>query len=137
VSGRAIAAAVGLALLAVSPARAAPDAAALQRGEQVYARCAGCHSIEGNRTGPQHCGLFGRKAGSAPGFMMYSKALRATRIVWDAGTLDHFLRDPMQAVPGTAMGYAGVKDDRERADLIAWLHESTQPGKSCRLSSRP
>lgn len=135
-SGRAIAAAVGLALLAVAPARAAPDVAALQRGEQVYARCAACHSIEGNRTGPQHCGLFGRKAGSAPGFMMYSKALRDTGIVWDARALDHFLQDPMRAVPGTAMGYAGVKDDGERSDLIAWLRESTQPGKRCKLSSR-
>jgi cytochrome c len=132
--GRAIAVALGLVLLAASPARAAPDAAALQRGEQVYARCAACHSIEGNRTGPQHCGLFGRKAGSAPGFMMYSKALRDTKIVWDARTLDHFLQDPMKAVPGTAMGYAGVKDDRERGELIAWLREATQPGKSCRLS---
>lgn len=134
--GRAIAAALGLVLLAASPVRAASDAAALQRGEQVYARCVACHSIEGNRTGPQHCGLFGRKAGSAPGFMMYSKALRGTKIVWDARTLDHFLQDPMKAVPGTAMGYAGVKDDKERGELVAWLRESTQPGKSCKLSSQ-
>ena len=51
--------ALGLAggLLAAG-AHAAPDAAALARGEQVYARCAACHAIEGNRTGPQHCGLF-------------------------------------------------------------------------------
>ena len=131
-----IAAAWWLGLLVAAPALAAPDAAALQRGEQVYARCAACHSIEGNRTGPQHCGLFGRRAGSAPGFQMYSKALRDSRIVWDARTLDRFLQDPMNTVPGTAMGYAGVKDPKERSELIAWLHEATVPGKSCRLSTQ-
>ena len=65
---------------------------------------------------------------------MYSQALRDTRIVWDARTLDHFLQDPMKAVPGTAMGYAGVKDPKERSELIAWLRESTQPGKVCQLA---
>ena len=113
---------------------AAPDAAALKRGEDVYARCAACHAIEANRTGPQHCGLFGRRAGTAPGFDGYSKAMRASGIVWDEHTLDVFLQDPMKAVPGTAMGYAGVKDDKERAELIAWLREATRPGKTCTLA---
>lgn len=112
---------------------AGADEGALRRGEQLYARCVACHAIESNRTGPQHCGLFGRRAGAAPGFTTYSKALRDSRIVWDARTLDMFLRDPMGAVPGTAMGYAGVKDPRERADLIAWLRQSTRPGQSCKL----
>jgi cytochrome c len=112
----------------------AADPAALQRGQEIYARCAACHAIDANRTGPQHCGLFGRKAGTAPGFEGYSKALRASGIVWDAKTLDVFLKDPLATVPGTAMGYAGIKDDRERADLIAWLREATQPGKTCTLA---
>ena len=130
---QALAAALSLGLLTAVATSAAPDAGALQRGEQVYARCAACHSIEGNRTGPQHCGLFGRRAGTAPGFQMYSKALRDTKIVWDVRTLDRFLQDPMKAVPGTAMTYAGIKDDKERGDLIAWLQDATQPGKNCRL----
>ena len=103
-------------------------------GEMIYARCAACHAIEANRTGPQHCGLFGRRAGTAPGFDGYSKAMRASGIVWDERTLDVFLQDPMKAVPGTAMGYAGVKDDKERAELIAWLREATRPGKTCTLA---
>jgi cytochrome c len=115
-------------------ATAAVDQAALQRGQQIYARCAACHAVEGNRTGPQHCGLFGRRAGTAPGFLDYSPALRNSKIVWDAKTLDVFLKDPMNAVPGTAMGYAGVKDPKERADLIAWLQEATRPGKTCKMS---
>ena len=130
---QALAAALSLGLLTAVATSAASDAGALQRGEQVYARCAACHSIEGNRTGPQHCGLFGRRAGTAPGFQMYSKALRDTKIVWDVRTLDRFLQDPMKAVPGTAMTYAGIKDDKERGDLIAWLQDATQPGKNCRL----
>ncbi|WP_026437929.1 cytochrome c family protein [Acidovorax sp. JHL-9] len=119
-------------LLAVG-ASAAPDPAALQRGEQVYARCAACHAIEGHRTGPQHCGLWGRRAGTAQGYSTYSKALRDSAIVWDERSLNVFLKDPMKTVPGTAMGYAGVKDDGERADLIAWLKEATRPGKACQL----
>jgi cytochrome c len=110
------------------------EAGALARGEQIYTRCAACHAVEANRTGPQHCGLFGRRAGTAPGFSTYSKAMRDSKIVWDARTLDAFLRDPIKAVPGTAMGYAGVKDPKERAELIAWLRESTRPGQSCKQS---
>lgn len=113
---------------------ASPDAAALQRGEQIYARCAACHAIEGNRTGPQHCGLFGRRAGTAPGFDTYSKAMRDSNIVWNERSLDTFLQAPTQALPGTTMGYAGVQDARERADLIAWLRQATRPGASCRVS---
>lgn len=113
----------------------AASGGASARGEQIYTRCAACHAIEFNRTGPQHCGLFGRRAGTAPGFTAYSQAMRDSKIVWTAGTLDEFLRDPIKAVPGTAMGYAGVKDPKERAELIAWLREATRPGQSCKPSS--
>ncbi|EER58909.1 cytochrome c class I [Acidovorax delafieldii 2AN] len=118
-------------LLLVAGTSMAADPAALQRGEQIYARCAACHAIEGHRTGPQHCGLWGRRAGTAQGYTGYSQALRRSGIVWDERSLDVFLKDPMKAVPGTAMGYAGVKDDAERADLIAWLKQASQPGKTC------
>ncbi len=107
------------ALLAAAPAIAlhAGDPA---RGEAVYARCFACHSLDADRTGPRHCGLLGRRAGSVPGFD-YSPAMRASGLVWNAKTLDRFLADPVGTVPGTSMGYAGIKDARERADLIAYL----------------
>jgi cytochrome c len=105
-----------------------PDAALLKRGEEVYARCAGCHAIEAHRTGPAHCGLFGRQAGAAAGFDAYSQAMRRSHIVWSGHELDAFLRDPAARVPGTTMGYAGVKDDVQRTDLIAWLKTVTRPG---------
>lgn len=94
------------------------------RGEQVYARCMACHSLEENRVGPRHCGLFGRHAGRAPGFS-YSPAMRRSRIVWNEKTLDRFLTDPQKYVPGTAMVFSGVPDPAERADLIAWLKVAT------------
>ena len=123
-----------LAGAATSGAAPATTDAELLRGQKIYERCAACHAVDANRTGPQHCGLFGRKAGTAPGFDGYSDAMRHSGIVWDAKTLNVFLENPMKAVPGTAMGYAGVKDPKERADLIAWLRQATQPGKTCRLS---
>jgi cytochrome c len=117
---------------AARPAPAPPaDAASLQRGERIYTRCAACHAIDRNRTGPQHCGLFGRRAGTAPGFDGYSKAMRNSKIVWNARSLNIFLQAPTEVVPGTSMGYAGVKDAQERADLIAWLHKATRPGVTC------
>lgn len=129
-----VVAGLAMALLAVS-ASAAPRVPDLARGEQVYQRCAACHAIEGNRTGPQHCGLFGRHAGTAPGYAAYSKAMMQNKMVWNEKTLDVFLKDPMTAVPGTFMGYAGVKDNAERSDLIAWLKEATRAGTACKPKS--
>ena len=91
------------------------------RGAAIYERCQACHALERNRTGPKHCGLIGRAAGTAPGFRGYSAALKGSGIVWDRESLDRFLADPLGTVPGTRMGYAGVKDPQERADLIAFL----------------
>ena len=89
-------------------------------GEAIYERCLACHAVERNRTGPRHCGLAGRRAGSVPGFV-YSEAMKRADIVWTTETLDGFLADPFAYLPGTSMGYDGVKDDRERAALIPWL----------------
>ncbi len=95
------------------------------KGEALYARCQGCHSIARNRVGPLHRGLFGRTAGSVDGFN-YSKAMNESGIVWDEATLDDFLAHPRQTVPGTKMTYAGIADAQERADLIASLKEATR-----------
>lgn len=93
------------------------DAAA---GKLVYQRCIGCHSLHRNRTGPRHCGLIGRRAGALPGFD-YSKAMRDSNLVWDVETLDRFLASPTEVVPGTSMGFLGVREDQSRRDLVAYL----------------
>jgi len=100
----------------------AEEAAA--RGRKIYERCMGCHAIDRDRAGPRHRGLIGRRAGTVPGFE-YSDAMRRSGIVWTAATLDRFLAAPTKAVPGTSMGFDGVKDARERADLIAYLKRAT------------
>lgn len=104
-----------------------------ERGRAVYERCLACHAVEQHRTGPAHCGLFGRKAGTAPGFADYSDAMKRSGWVWSPATLNAFLKAPMQALPGTSMGYDGVKDDGERAALIAWLRTATRPGADCKM----
>ena len=86
-----------LAALAASAAAAPADVAA---GEAVYARCQACHALAYDRTGPRHCGLIGRRAGSVPGYA-YSEAMKKSKIVWSAATLDRFLANPTVAMPGT------------------------------------
>lgn len=110
------------ALAASAHARASPDAV---RGEQVYARCLACHALAVDRVGPRHCGLFGRLAGSVPGFS-YSEAMKKSKIVWNDKTLDRFLAKPLAMVPGTAMTYDGVPDPVDRADLIAYLKRADE-----------
>jgi cytochrome c len=106
-----------LALCAAAPAGAAPDPV---RGEQVYTRCMACHALAFDRVGPRHCGLFGRVAGSVPGFD-YSTAMKNSHITWNDTTLDRFLTQPLKMLPGTSMTYDGVADPKDRADLIAYL----------------
>jgi cytochrome c len=91
-------------------------------GEALYSRCLGCHALEYNRTGPKHCGLIGRRAGAAAGYE-YSPAMKKSELVWNEKTLNRFLADPLETVPGTTMTYAGVPDAKERADLIAYLKQ--------------
>ena len=113
------------------PARAA-DA---QAGEAIYERCAACHSLANDRAGPRHCGLLGRRAGTVAGFD-YSGAMKRSGIVWNERSLDRFLAAPTRVVPGTSMGYAGVADPVERADLIAYLRRAGS-SPECRCSAGP
>ena len=106
-----------LALCLINAASAVGDPT---RGEQVYVRCMACHALAFDRVGPRHCGLFGRQAGSVPGFG-YSSAMKKSRITWNEKTLDRFLTSPLKMVPGTAMTYDGVSDRTDRTDLIAYL----------------
>ena len=124
---------VALALAASAAPAAAKHAAAhgdAQAGEAIYARCLACHALAYDRTGPRHCGLIGRRAGSVKGFP-YSEAMRRSNIVWSEKTLDRFLAHPLKTMPGTAMGYAGITDPKERADLIAYL-EQADASPECR-----
>jgi cytochrome c len=65
-------------------------------------------------------GVVGRSAGGVPGFQ-YTADHKRLGFTWDAATLDKYLTNPRAMVPDTTMIYAGLKDDAERADLIAYL----------------
>jgi cytochrome c len=114
----AIVAAIGALLAASSVASAAGDATA---GQQVFARCAGCHSTAPgeNKIGPSLAGVFGRKGGSEPGYG-YSPALKAADITWDAHALDQYFTNPGADVHGTKM-FISVPDAADRQNVIAYL----------------
>ena len=81
-----------------------------------------CHSVQPGRNmvGPSLAGIVGRKTGEVPGFH-YSPANKSADLVWDEPTLDDYLKAPMAKIPGTTMTYAGVKDDQQRANLLAYI----------------
>jgi cytochrome c len=58
--------------------------------------------------------------------------MKRSGIVWDARTLDRFLTNPLRAVPGTTMGYAGIDDAQERADLIEYLRAAASTARCTR-----
>ena len=110
---------VVLALLHGHPLLAA-DAVA---GARVFkAQCATCHAVTEGRTlvGPTLYRVVGRKAGDVAGFR-YSAANRQADWTWSAERLDTYLADPKAMVPGTSMLYAGLRNDDQRANLIAYL----------------
>jgi cytochrome c len=116
------------AILVSSPVYAQQDSVA--RGERGFRVCAVCHSLEPDRnmTGPSLANLWGRKAGSLPSFDRYSDALRTSGIIWDDRSLDAWLTDPDRTVPDNEMPFEGLKDERARATLLAFLKEATKPG---------
>ena len=109
-------------LLFSGSATAAP-AADPAAGQQIFkAQCGICHSVAAgvNSIGPTLFGVVGRSAGGVPGFQ-YTADHKRLGVTWDAATLDKYLTNPRAMVPDTTMIYAGLKDDAERADLIAYL----------------
>lgn len=103
---------------------ASADAAA---GQAIEKKCSACHTIESggaNKVGPNLWGIVNRPIASHEGFA-YSGAMKefsqGGSVVWDYDHLDHFLASPKGLVKGTAMGFAGLKNPTERANLIAFL----------------
>jgi len=96
------------------------------KGESQSKKCLACHSLEKggpNKIGPNLWGVVDRPVAHHEGFS-YSEAMKAFSEggkTWTYENLDHFLTNPKALVPGTAMSFAGLKNDQDRADLVAYL----------------
>ncbi len=105
------------------------NAASYEAGRRVFAQCRSCHTINadgGNRVGPNLHGVFGRVVGTAEGFT-YSQPVQDADFVWDADHLDHWLANPQTFLPGNRMAFAGVRNETQRRDVIAYLMAETAP----------
>lgn len=116
--------AFSLATLFVSMTPAAAED--LQNGANVFKKCRACHDVGAgakNKVGPVLNGIYGRTAGSAAGFN-YSDAIKeagAKKLVWDDVTLSAYLESPSTYLPKNKMAFVGIKDEKDRADLIAYM----------------
>jgi cytochrome c len=97
--------------------------ASADAGSAAFKKCAACHTVDkggANRLGPNLYGIVNRAKGAVEGFS-YSQAVKGKGGEWSYENLAHFLHDPKGWMPGNKMGFAGVKDDQELADILAYL----------------
>jgi cytochrome c len=116
--------AIGAALIAVMVVASSARAADATRGAELYdSRCTGCHSLDANRVGPMHRGVYGRKAGSVAAFN-YSPAVKNSSVIWADDTLNKWLTNPQDVIPGQRMNFR-VTTAEDRADIIAFLKKES------------
>ena len=117
-----------LALAAMAQTAQAQDAAA---GEQSFRKCLPCHAIgEGakNKVGPELNGIDGRRSGAAPGYN-YSDANKNSGITWNEAQFLEYIKDPRGKIKGTKMIFPGIKNEKEAANLWAYLKQFGADGK--------
>jgi cytochrome c len=98
--------------------------ASVQKGEAAAKKCAACHTFakgDKNGVGPNLYGIVGDKKGEGRGFN-FSAPMKAKGGTWTIDDLNQFIASPKGYIPGTAMGFAGIPKDTERADILAYLN---------------
>ena len=101
-------------------------------GGRAFRACGACHSLEldRNMTGPSLRGVVNRKAGSLASFTRYSDTMKQSGVVWNDQSLDRYLENPAQFMPGNHMTFSGIADGKTRADIIAFLKQSGEAGST-------
>ncbi|ACI94537.1 putative cytochrome c -like protein [Afipia carboxidovorans OM5] len=97
--------------------------ASVEKGQAASKKCAACHTFDKggpNKVGPNLFGVIDEPKGEGRGFN-FSAAMKAKGGSWTIEDLNQFIKSPKGFVPGTAMGFAGISKDSERADLIAYM----------------
>ena len=121
-----------IALLAASLlfAPAIASAQDAEAGQRVFNQCRACHTVDQggrNGVGPNLHGVFDRAAGSVEGFR-YSSALRgkvAEGLKWDEATMRAYITNPKAVIPAGSMAFAGLRNEQQLNDLIAYLRQAT------------
>ena len=119
---------LGAAAMVIAASAANVQAGDAAKGEKIFKKCKTCHTIDKggkNKIGPNLNGIFGRVFGTLEGFK-YSKAMKEAKITWDEKTMDQFVTKPKKMIKKTKMSFAGLKKEKDRANLIAYLQEATK-----------
>jgi cytochrome c len=122
---------VCLAIFALSTSVAITAEADLAQGARVFRACGACHSLDANRnmTGPSLAGIWNRKAGELESFTRYSDAMKRSGITWNEQSLDGYLKNPAEFMPGNHMTFPGIPDAKARASVIAFLKSAAEAPK--------
>lgn len=100
-------------------------------GEKSFRKCTPCHSIgpdAANKLGPVLNGLEGRKSGTIEGYN-YTEANKNASIVWNDSSFSEYIFDPRARIPNTKMIFPGIKSEKERGDLWAYIKRFDKDGK--------
>ena len=103
----------------------------IAHGEKVFKKCKACHSINaggGNKIGPKLWNVMFRPVGSIADYK-YSKALASYGKEWNWEEMNGFLIKPSKWIKGNKMGFAGLKDERDRASVILYLNQNSDNPK--------